>query len=396
MPVENLGRVLGVELNRLEENQFSCRYCLLEREKENLNIELQKIVEGTLVEVLASLPKNHPIALTLTGKGIIHKNVQLSGASESESLFQQTFAGIEPQDFYRQHFGQEEYFLISIIRKQVIDELLGKCKGAGLRVFALSLGGIVTAPIWSQLNCYGRELQFDGHVFDTSTEGQFKSYRMGANVKARFLLKLEQEPIVEEHVLAYASAFQLILHEKLSLIVADVDSVHQEFSAFLENASLKKKVLLFLGVLFGLLLISFLVFGYYNQQNVILNGQVGEQVTSADQIDLLQKSNAEQIALLGELHWNGGFNYGFLMDEIGEELPRQVQLTAIDMKIKPEQEKLTAVPTLDIKGKTTNLTAVNNWIFVLKDKPWIKSVRLIKYQEDQESEAFQFNIQLTY
>lgn len=397
MLFDALNTVLGVELHGFGDNSYSCRFCQLTKKNDELHIESKKVIDGPLNKVLEGLPKNIPVALTLTGKGIIHKNIQVATDTLPEQLLQQAFPSVEAKDFYVQTYIHGSNALGSIIRKQGVDELLDKLKRAGLNVYMLSLGGIVTAPIWPQLNIYSTEMRFAGHGFVLTAERHFMSYNADASLKNDFQVKIEQELIPEENLLAYAAAFQLILHQKLAPIIADVESVNTALADFLGNAELKKKGLIFLFALFGLLLLSFGLFSYYNQENAKLAQQVGAQTANADQTDLLKKNIAGNEYLLKQLNWNGGYNYGFLLNEIGRSMPRQLSLHDVAINdFKTEAEKAERQPSVKIIGSTDNLTAVNNWIFVLKEMPWVKSAKLLKYQEDQETTDYQFSLIVTY
>lgn len=97
------------------------------------------------------------------------------------------------------------------------------------------------------------------------------------------------------------------------------------------------------------------------------------------------------------LGWNGGYNYGYLLNELGSSAPNRLVLTNVLMNdYKTDQEKQLMEPNIRIKGTTDNLAAVNNWIFILKEKPWVKTVRLVQYQQEAESELYEFNLLLTY
>lgn len=397
MQLQDLNSVLGVELKLIDDQLLSCRFCLVEKKNKAVSIGNQKVIEGPLVTVLEALPKAYPIALTLTGKGIIHKNVQVIDFITNNQLFQNTFPSIEQQNFYVQQFDQNQQAIISIIRKEVVDELLAKLKPAGLKIFSLSLGGVVSMPILPQLNMYDHEIQFDGHLFSLSPAKELMSYRYDATLKSKFPIKVAEELIPEENIIAYASAFQLLLHQQLTLIRADIEHVNADLADFITNAKLKKKALIFLFSLFAALMLSFTLFSYYNEQNGKLVQTVGAQSVNAEQVDRMKKNIAENEALLKQLNWNGGYNYGFICNEIGKSMPRQIQLLALTMnEFKTEIEKTERVPQVKIIGTTDNLTAVNNWIFVLKEKSWVKTVNLLKYQDDADTDQYQFNLILTY
>ncbi len=397
MQLQALNIVLGVEIHVVSDLEFSCRYCLVTKHKNSITIDKTKMTEGTLPMILADIPKTIPVALTLTGKGIIHKNLTIANDANLDHLFQQAFPAVNENDFYVQSYVQNQTSLVSIARKQTVDDLIDKMQRAGLNIFVTSLGAMLSAHIWKQLNNYSTEITFDGHVFQIGALNEFLGYQYKAGSKNEFVSKIGQEQIAEEYIIAYASAFQVLLHQQVDLIHANVTQVNAQFLHFLQNNSLKQKAMLFLFGLFGALLISYLLFSYYNDENTQLSQKLGAYSANADQIDILRKNVSENESLLKRLNWNGGLNYGLLLNEVGESMPRQLQLHELTInEAVTALDTATHAPLIKITGVTDNLTAVNNWIFVLKQKSWIKSVRLLKYEEDMETEQYQFNLMVTY
>lgn len=392
-----LTKVLGVELCHNGSGQYSCRSLELHRKGNELEIIGKKITNGPLGKILESLPKATPIAFVLSGKGIVHKNANIQeGGTDHIALFRSTFSSIEIKDFYIQQYTGEANVCLSIARRDMVGELLDKLKRAGLQIYSLSLGGPVAVHVLPQLNRYGDEMVFDGHCFALADK-QFQAYSFNTEFVASFPLKMGEEVIAEELIVAYAAAFQLMLHEQLPMVIADVEEVNTDFRRLVSSQQWKKRTMLFLFGLFALLLVSFGMFSHYNQQNERLLKEVGAQTSSAEQMELLQQHIVKQEQLLKQLNWNGGYNYGFLLNEIGRSMPRQLNLLGVAMNdFKTEQEKSERVSNIRIKGITGNLTAVNNWIFVLREKTWVKSAKLLKFQEEQEGDQYQFDILINY
>lgn len=380
--------VLGVELNKINDLLWNCRTCLLTKNKQLVRIESQQMIEGSLPVIFEALPRAYPMALTLTGKGIIHKNIQIAEGLDADQIFQSAFPAIESNQFYIQQFIEAECVLLSMIRKQELDGLIEQLKQAGLSLFIISLGAIVSTSIWSQLNLYDSEIHFDGHSFQRNSEGLFLTYQYKPEQNNRFTLKLGQESIADQQVLAYATAFQLLLHQQINLINANVEEVNQRFANFLFHSRLKKKAIQCLLSLLMALVISLGLFKYYNEENTKRLQALGAFTANADQQDRLKNKITENEKLLKRLNWNSGYNYGFLINEIGSVMPKQLQLLEISMsELKPD---------LTIIGLTNSLGAINNWIFTLKEKPWVSAVSLVKYQENVGTNQYQFNLMITY
>ncbi|QDW25192.1 hypothetical protein FFJ24_010365 [Pedobacter sp. KBS0701] len=388
--------LLGIEIVLLQEGQYRCSYAVVYRKGNAMEILEHKELEGSLVKVLESLPRKYPVALALSGKGILHKQVERKGDGQS-GLFREAFPSVEKKEFYVQEFVQEKQAWISIVRKSLADDLSGKLRSAGLKIYTLSLGGLPIVGIWNLLGETNAGFSVDGHVFSVAGDGSFSGYGNTESRPGKSKVALGGNQVASQSVLPYALAFQLFLHDRVERVKADNKEVDLAFGAFLEDSGLKKMASVFIFVLLGLLLISFFTLSHYNAENAVLNEKAGHLTATADQGDVLKKEIALQKAQLKKMGWNGGYSYAFLLNEIGSSRPRLLNLTQVQFG----EEKKTgyveqAGNTIKISGETANLSAVNNWIFMLKEKKWVRSVRLLRYQQDMGSESYSFNLLIGY
>lgn len=388
--------LLGIEIVLLQEGQYRCSYAVVYRKGNALEILEHKQVEGSLVKVLESLPRKYPVALALSGKGIIHKQLEAKGNGQS-GFFKAAFPSVEQKEFYLQELLQEKQAWISIVRKSLADDLLGKLKAAGLKVYALSLGGLPVVGIWDLLGETDGGFSADGHVFSVAEDGSFSGYGHTAVQAGESKVALGKNKVASRCILPYALAFQLFLHDRVEMVKADNERVDLVFSTFLEDSGLKKMASVFVFVLLGLLLISFFMLSHYNAENAVLNEKAGHLTATADQGDVLKKEIAQQKALLKKMGWNGGYSYAFLLNEVGSSRPRLLNLTQVQFG---EEKKTGSVEpaenTIKISGETADLSAVNNWIFMLKEKKWVRSVRLLRYQQEMGADRYFFNLLIGY
>ncbi|WP_461788827.1 hypothetical protein [Pedobacter sp.] len=391
-----LSTVLGVELHYAGDGEYSLRYLKLKRISNELEVVGKKIARGPLVTVLGHLPKSLPVALVLSGKGVIHKTLPLTQERTAAALhFREAFPAIDPKDFYVQQFEQYQAVCLSISRKNTVDELLAKLIKVGLSIYSISFGAIPTVLIWPLLNSYGDELLFDGHKF-LLEQKQFRSYQIEKDAKSPYPIKVASEVVEEEFLVCYASAFQLLLHERLEMIVAQVPYVEETFVEFIDQSAWKKRSFYFLAILFAALMISFLTFNHFNTANERLFKEVGAQTSSKEQKELLQQDIIKQEQLLKLLNWNGGYNYGYLVNELGSSMPRALALTGMVIGYgQVDEAKPQEIPYVKVSGTTDNLTAVNNWVFLLKDKKWVKGAKLLSFQE-HEADRYKFEILISY
>jgi hypothetical protein len=394
---EPFEQILAIELALLQNETYRCTYAVITRKGDSIDAAEHRTVDGTLVKVLERLPRKFPVTLTISGKGIIHKQVKGSG-TENKDLFRTAFPSVERKDFYVQEAFSGDMTWISIIRQTLADDIVGKLQTAGLQVYTLSLGALPVISIWELLSGTVGGFAANGHQFDVDEAGALSGYRYTEGTENIGNLKLGDTKLKPALLVPYALAFQLFLHEKLFVIKADDTQVDNRFRDFLELSKLKKTAGIFVFTLLGLLLISFFALTHYNAENAKLNEQVGALTATADQSDLLKKEITEQKILLSKLGWNGGYSHAFLLNEIGSSKPRALTLSEVIFdQVKEEAAGAKDVlASVKIAGETANLTAVNNWIFLLKEKKWAKEVKLLRYQQDTESENFEFNLLIQY
>ncbi|MDN3588105.1 hypothetical protein QWY86_15585 [Pedobacter aquatilis] len=390
-----LNTVMGLELILLGDNLYRCHACLLSKKGSILGIQSKSIMEGTLVQVLEKIPRNYPIALNLTGKGILFKHLTDNGDRDVAEVFSSVFPGVLATDFYVQQFSSGKHSVLSIMRRTATDIILQTFRQSGIKVLALTFGASVTSCIWSLLELDGMYLSFQGHQFKLDGGMQLLEYNHRSIIQSEQIQNIAGQELADKYLIAYAAAFQLLLYKQMNMLWAEVPEVKVAFENFLQDSILKKRALVFMGILFLSLITSFLVFSHYNSENSRLSGVAGTLAASENQLDLFKQDIAEQEALLKKVSWNGGYPPGFVLKEISSTCPRQLSLLKISMNPlskEPTDER----PVILLSGLSGNLTAVNNWIFLLKERKWVKLVKLQGYSADPESGNYRFNLKIGY
>lgn len=389
-------RVLGVEVRFLDEGIYESRTVLLERIKGKLEIRASSEYQGNLVQVLERIPKQYPIALSVVGKGVVHKNIAGSSRQSDVQRFQLAFPSSTEKDFFVQVYSGENSGLISIARKVMMEDLLLKMKGSGLQVLSVNLGGIVTSHLWGHLKHEGNSISFDGHVITFDENRIFNAYQYIGQINS--LVNTVQTDNIGKtsELVAYASALQLMLHDNTERIELDSDQIAADYLDYVEKERLKSRGMFFLIGMFILLLISYVLYSHYNLENAALTQYAGRLNSSDEENAQLQRSIRSSEQFLSSVNWNGGYNYGFLTDEIGKSKPRQIWLTSMSFNDAKYQNDAGVSSNLVIQGGTSNLVAINNWIFLLKERKWVSSVRLLDYRENPQDENYLFNILIQY
>ncbi|WP_443946605.1 PilN domain-containing protein [Pedobacter sp. AW1-32] len=396
MQLELFENILGLELQILSDQLYKCNYVILSQHKKQLQLTEKGFSEGTLPTILQKIPKKFPVALSISGKGIIHKSIILK-ENANLNYIKEAFPSVEEKEFYIQETLIDNHLTMSIARCGLVDDIVGIFLRAGLNILNLTFGGLAVSNIHELLSFSNGDNPIDRHIFTYTENQQFAGYRYQSGEVVNKAYTLAGTEMPENDVVAYANAFQLFLYNRLIKINVPHSEIDRALENFIEQWKIKKIGIFYLGGLFAALLISFLLFSHYNAENARLSESAGNIASNTEELDLFKKNIAENENILKRFNWNGGYNYGLLIDQIGRTMPRQIRLKRLlfnDFKNPKDVE--TRQPNLSIQGETSNLAAVNNWIFLLKEKKWIKSVELVSYEEDSQSDFYVFNISIKY
>jgi len=395
MNYEPFTHVLGLELRFLDADTFGCSYTLMSRDGAVLSIVQEHSSTGPLVNVLANLPRKYPVALVISGRGIIHKNVTIESGKESEA-FDQTFPSVERHEFYVQQFQEKGIAHVSIIRKPGLDNIISLLSRSGLKIIALSLGGVVAAHLLSQVSDLNGLVAIEKHRFSFNENGILDRYHDAGVIEDSFEFKIGGELIPDAQVIAYSAGFQVFLNGKLRLIKVNHHEVDDDLAYFLSTNKVKKQGFYFMLFLFAALLLSFVIFSIYNDKNLQLSNQVGQVTAAQDQVEMLNDNIHRNQAIAENLNWNGGYNYSYLVNEIGKTKPKELQLETLVFGYAKGEMATDQGPVINIKGNTNNLMATNNWIYLLKEMKWATSVKLTSYKEDSNTGQYKFEIKIFY
>jgi hypothetical protein len=377
----------GAEVRLEQDGTYKVRLVRLSIEKKLVEIVSKKIYAGSSLKIVSDVIAE-PLAITITGKGVLIKKISRLEVVSEQNL-QHLFPALKLGDFYVQHFPSGEYSFISIVRRDIADAVVKAFKDQGSDVLMMSLGPFVVDQVISQINAYEGILKFDGHQVSFDAEKQWQEYVYTAGSKADFPLKIDIEVMPEDFLLGYATAFQLLINDKLDVVAAESETLDHNFREYMARLKFKKNGVLLLGFFFLLLMLNFLIFSVYNSDNEELVSKAGKQSYVFESSQKLQEEVKAKEDLVKKLGWNKGYSYAYLCDQIGVTLPKGIVLDELTIN------SLKA-GSMRIKGQTKSVYNVNDWMYELKQKSWVKDVQLEKYGADDQRETQVFTILLNY
>jgi Tfp pilus assembly protein PilN len=394
-------QALGLSINLAADGGADISACLIAVENNKLSFE-KKLTSLESIEALKrQLSGKLPVAINLSGKGILHKQVELMEDVNSGN-FGKVLPNANIADFYVQHFVTGNLSFVSAIRKAEADRWIEQLQQAGFEPLMLSLGPFPVQQIMPQLNIYDTYIVFDGHRIARNEQGNWTTYQPDVNAKSMFPVKVESETIDEKLIMAYTAAFQLILSEQLSLINADVPQLQNNLAEALSTRKLKAQGAVVLGVFFILLLINFILFSHLTASNAHLAEQVSQTTQSNIDIQSIGEQIKQKESLLREMGWEGNISKSVLIDQLASLLPEEVSLTEID--VDPVDQANSRIQKtmvffnrrISVTGTSEKIIPVNEWIARLKTRSWVKNIQIDNYTYNNELNNGQFTVMINY
>jgi Tfp pilus assembly protein PilN len=396
-----INEIAGVNMVTASDGSLVINACVVKAEGNQLEIIEKSGGLKDPKELTKFLPAKVPVALNLVGKGILIKQTE-----KLTSIIEQDFSKILPNarsdDFYLQHFVSGATSYVALIRKEEADKILTKFKESGLEVLSVSLGPFAVQQVFPQLNFYGEEIIFDGHLIQRNEQGDWLTQRYATTNVSLFPVKLETEKIEEQFILPYAAAFQLILAGSLPLIQAQFPEADSKLKSALSYQRVMVISMVVLFTLFVLLLINFVMFSHLSSNNERLATQVGETSRNMADVEKLNAEIKQNEALLDTLGWDGNINKSVLIDRIAQLLPPDVTWQEVSVNpvsaVRRNEEKTIRFTrrTILVKGTTQRIVLVNEWIGRIKSLKWAKGVQLQNYTYDNEENTGEFTVIIDY
>jgi Tfp pilus assembly protein PilN len=354
-----------------------------------------------LASVMAELPARSVVSLNITGKGVLHKEVEGSPDGGTE-LFARLMPGADPEAFYFQRFTSGDHTFISIIRKADTDPYIQQLTEKGFQVIMLSIGAFSINPVLEQLNQYGEEFIFDGHEVTFNEQKQWKSYRFKEESRNKFPVKLGIDEIDEQLLLPYAAAFQAILYDQVDVVEANADAVHAQMEDLRQIGLLKRKSVVVMVLAFILLFANTLFLMQLNTDNGRLQDELSLHSTQASDVSALAGKTAKTEELVKAIGYSKAPSKAVILDEVTALMPPEIRLSLIELnpaagrRSSNTSAQVFSDRRLVISGTCTSILPVNEWLARIRSLKWASQAGLRDYGLSNEEENGAFTIIINF
>ena len=362
-------------------------------------ITITSTVETTddLRTAVATIKPRTPLILLVNGYGILHRSLPTLSLSEQE-IIGQVLPNANAKDFIIQKIENGNNLLVSIIRKNIIEEQINIFKSMEQWPVAIAVGNFHIKNI----------ISFIENSDQIATDSQL----INIDGKSGIITSFEKKKTIESYpekisvgddqipaflISAYAAAFSL-----LTKMTADYSVTNEIKEEHLWANLFNKGKLVVGGVVMSLLVLNTLCFYNFKDKKADLQKTIYMYQDQFSQLDSMRNSLSKQRLFLKNTRLNGYSKSSYYADQLGSSVPKGISLeTLIIFPEKKQKKPLKKDKLVDydyqkitIKGKSDNSIRYNDWITNLKVLPWISEVTHINYQELQ-NQAGKFETEIT-
>ena len=396
-----LNRVVGISVCIRPDELLHINICEISGTKSTLHIERKVSGLDDLRKIKNYLRPGVPIALNISGKGVLQKQVKLTDY-DLHGGFDSLLPNIDRSHFYIQEFRSGGMIFFSLIRKTDTVKYISALNDLGFEVLTVSLGPFVAWQIVSQLNIYAGDLFFDGYEITRNEKEEWLHVNYGATTSYPFDWKIDNEPINENLIVAYASAFQLILADRLEPINADDKELKERLDHLLFIRKLKINAFILLVCCFILLLLNFAAFLFLDAENKRLEIQLSSSANATQNIEGLNAGVRVKEDILRNLGWDGHRNKSVIIDQIASLLPKgviweNVTVNPLDLSASRNQKTLKYHDRMiSVTGSAKQIIGLNEWVARMRQMPLVKKANLESYVFNPEMQTGQFIVKIEF
>jgi len=385
-------------------------YVNKEQEKEYRLVHISK-KDGNLVsnsfstyasieEVLTAVPENSPLVLIWNGKGVIHRNFAAQEQSTAE-IAKTLFPDIKSDDFLYQQTRTASGGILSLIRKELITELLETFNKNKISVVAVSTGPFVVPAFFQLLGEFSKDLIYDYYRIQTNSDGSIIEYIVLSENNTS-TVTIADENIDGIYLNAYAAACLLLLtSNKIEYPKVEDGLIDTQVKNYKDSILKRRGGMVFLTSILVILLINFAVFSNLRKQQMRYEDQLAVSQSKLKRLDSLETFIKTKKDFLEKAGWIEKVVVSKECDEIAQTIPTEIRLTELTIhpinisESRNTKETIFSNKKIVIKGLTKKVTSLNDWLKIVSQRASIKDLHMEEYHFDTQTQEGQFKLEGT-
>jgi len=389
--------ITGVEVVLGKNNQFN--YCQIKNYYGKLSIKKRGDLISSIDILHQKIGKNKnipfssnpPIALTITGKQVILKQIEALEDEDDTILLQKVLPGAKMDSFYIQKYRNGNKWFLAILKKEILDQLLQEFKTKTFDVISIFLGPFCIIPFIENT----KELILPQYTLQLNNDTLFITQ---TNSLVGSDLHISNEVIPFYQIIPFSSAFYIFSNSNFLYQI-------EPKNVLTNKEEVKFYIYLIALLRFFLVIVLFMALTNYFLNKAYQNALSDLQTTTSEQqrkyllYEKQQQELNQQISILQTTGVSSVKTYTYYADKIAELLPQSISLLnlhigVISNKMKTDTKLNIIKNKIIIRGIANNTLDLNEFLLKLEQEKWVKRSIIKNYnQTDRENPGiFEINI----
>jgi hypothetical protein len=373
------------------------------------NNKIDKTSEAFVIDSVEKLAgkigSNTPVSVIINGKSVLVKEIRLRDDQKNSNLVALAFPEIDHSKFYSSIFKSQQIAIISIARKEVIDEMIQKLLKQDLQIYNVSIGINVIENIFPFIDVKATRT-IDTNWFKVSLDEQktIISLEQKINVDKSWTGKHEYligNQYIHPFTILPFSALIELLAQNLDLTQSlSSDPLSAKRNEFKWKRYFNITAIGILIFVFIILAVNYILFSSLYSKNQQLQLQLPYLAGNTHQDQTELKANGHIIEYINANNWNKGTKVSYYTDRVASLLPKE--LTLVSIELYPEKKTMSnfsqslrfSEGTVIVRGISPDPSYVNAFMNNLGTLPGLETVKLKKYSKNKDKNLNEFNLEL--
>jgi hypothetical protein len=394
-----VSKAAGISIRLLPDNAVQATLCLLENKKGIVSIA--KTIDDAAIDRLHEwVEQDVPVVIVIDGRGVLHKKLESDDAPSGSQLLAKVLPQVKASDFYVQRHTAGPLTFASLVRVQLLNELLLRFKEQKLDVVNVYQGPFVASIVLPFISpAIVQTLMLDKEVLEIS-EGNISAYHAAVAPTDIPFYKIGDEQVPPAHLLSYAAALSFLLGIEPQQAVDGGEGVAGLREDWEQKRIFKKAGVGVLAFLFLLLLINaglFMTFSNTNHELSVFQSRGHSSLKELSQLKETVKKYKSFVAVAG---WDKTTPVWYFADRLAASLTDEIYLTDLylhpmdEAKAKEDHKTIFRYTTVSVKGMCQKPALLNEWLKNVKQLEWVQEVnkQAYHYNEREKTGFFSFEI----
>ena len=351
-------------------------------------------------ELIGKVEKDSPVVVTISGAGILHKQMVDDPNRSLLNSFTKIFPHSNPNEFYIQKSNDEgnNTSYISVLRKDQLDRLLTKLHN--IKVISVVFGpfAIIRLLPLIESTSFINDSILLGRYQLSFNNNHIENISWSEKVEASDKIKLSHEEYDSASLIPYASVMNYYAAGNL-ITEAEIESVISQKQDFQYEGKFRLAGISLAAIFFVILLANFFLFNNYFSKSNDLKQSLSINSRSIDQLDSLKKELDSHKQVLASYNFKGMSKTSYYADQIAASVPHSITLEELYLfPLKKSdagsEDLLFDDKKILISGYSRASIELNEWIKQLQQNNWVGKVNILSYNQTGGKDKGKFSIEV--